>query len=85
MQTKVSTNGQVALPEPIRRSLGLRAGDQLDASIEAGRIVLTPAQEPRLKPTIIKDPVLGIPVLTFGDDAPVLTSEQVKEMLADFP
>ena len=47
--------------------------------------MLTPAKKPRLKPSIITDPVLGIPVLTFGDDAPVLTSEQVEEMLADFP
>lgn len=85
MQTKVSTKGQIVLPGPIRRSLGLHAGDPLDASIEAGRIVLTPARRPRLEPSIIEDPVLGIPVLTFGDDAPVLTSEQVEEMLADFP
>ena len=85
MQTKVSTKGQVVLPGPIRRSLGLRAGDSLDANIEAGRIVLTPARKAHLKPAIIEDPVLGIPVLTFGNDAPVLTSEQVEEILADFP
>ena len=41
--------------------------------------------KPALKPTILNDPVLGIPVLSFGDDAPVLTSEQVEEMLSDFP
>ncbi|MGH9433185.1 MAG: AbrB/MazE/SpoVT family DNA-binding domain-containing protein, partial [Terriglobia bacterium] len=39
MQTKVSTKGQVVLPGPLRRRLGLRAGDPLDANIEAGRIV----------------------------------------------
>lgn len=38
-----------------------------------------------LKPAIVEDPVLVIPVLTFGDDAPVLTSEQVEEMHSDFP
>ena len=38
-----------------------------------------------LKPIISADPVLGIPVLSFGEDAPVLTSGQVKEMLSDFP
>jgi hypothetical protein len=31
------------------------------------------------------DPISGTPVLDAGPDAPVLTSEQVKEILADFP
>jgi len=41
MQTKVSTKGQVVLPGPLRRRLGIRAGDPLEANIEGGRIVLT--------------------------------------------
>jgi AbrB family looped-hinge helix DNA binding protein len=85
MQTKVSTKGQVVLPGPLRRRLGLRPGDSLDASIEGESIVLRPHTKPRLKPRIIEDPILGTPVLTFGPDAPILTSEQVKEILADFP
>jgi AbrB family looped-hinge helix DNA binding protein len=85
MQTKVSTKGQVVLPGPIRRKLGIRTGDPLDASIEAGRIVLTPHRKRSLEPRIIADTVLGIPVLTFGPDAPILTSEQVEDILANFP
>jgi AbrB family looped-hinge helix DNA binding protein len=85
MQTKVSTKGQVVLPGPLRRRLGIRAGDALDASIEAGRIVLSPRRTPRLKPRIVEDPITGGPVLTFGPNAPVLTSKQVAEILADFP
>jgi hypothetical protein len=27
----------------------------------------------------------GLPVIDFGPDAPILTHEQVREMLADFP
>jgi AbrB family looped-hinge helix DNA binding protein len=42
MQTKVSIKGQVVLPRSLRHKLGIRAGDPLDANIEAGRIVLTP-------------------------------------------
>jgi len=38
MQTKVSTKGQVVLPGPLRRRLGIRAGDPLEANIEAGSI-----------------------------------------------
>jgi len=41
MQTKVSTKGQIVLPGPLRRRLGIRAGDSLDVAIEKDRIVLT--------------------------------------------
>jgi AbrB family looped-hinge helix DNA binding protein len=85
MQTKVSTKGQVVLPGPLRRRLGIRAGDSLQAAVKDGSIVLTPGKKPRLKPRIVKDPILGTPVLTFGPDAPILTSEKVRELLADFP
>lgn len=85
MQTKVSTKGQVVLPQPLRRRLGIRAGDPLDANIEAGRIVLTPIKERRQEAKIIDDPVTGLPVLTLGAGAPVLRSEEVEEILTNFP
>jgi AbrB family looped-hinge helix DNA binding protein len=85
MQTKVSTKGQVVLPGPIRRKLGIRAGDPLDAGIEDGRIVLTPRRKQTFEAKIIEDPITGLPVIDAGPDAPVLTSEMVAEMLADFP
>jgi AbrB family looped-hinge helix DNA binding protein len=85
METKLSTKGQVVIPGPLRRRLGLRSGDPLEASIEGASIVLRPRLKRRLKPRIVRDPILGTPVLTFGPDAPILTSEQVKEILADFP
>ncbi|MGB2671587.1 MAG: AbrB/MazE/SpoVT family DNA-binding domain-containing protein [Candidatus Acidiferrum sp.] len=85
MQTKLSTKGQVVLPSRIRNKLGLRPGDPLDASVEGGRIVLTPRKKRGRKVRIIKDPVSGFPVLTAGPNAPILTSRQVKEILADFP
>ena len=85
MQTRVSTKGQVVLPGPLRRRLGIRPGDPLDASIEDGNIVLRPHRTRRLEARIIEDPITGGPVLTFGPDAPILTSEEVAEILADFP
>ena len=85
MQTKVSTKGQVVLPGPIRRKLGIRSGDPLDANIEAGRIVLTPRKNRRHKVKIVTDPITGLPVLSVGPDAPVLTSKEVQEILVDFP
>ena len=85
MQTKVSTKGQIVLPGPLRRKLNICAGDSLDISVEQDRIVLTAPQKKRFVARIIEDPKTGFPVLYAGPDAPVLTSEQVKEILADFP
>ena len=85
MQTRVSTKGQVVLPGPIRRRLGIQPGDPLDATVENGRIVLTPAKGPRYEAKIVTDPVTGIPYLDLGPDAPTLTSEMVRDLLADFP
>jgi AbrB family looped-hinge helix DNA binding protein len=85
MQTKVSTKGQVVLPLPVRRRLGLQAGDALDAKIESGRIILSPRKKKPPRARIVNDPVTGSPVLTAGPGAPKLTHKQVQEILADFP
>jgi len=85
MQTKVSTKGQVVLPSALREKLGLRPGDALDAKLEGGRIVLTPKRGRRRKVRIITDSITGLPVLTLGPGAPVLTSKQVEEILSEFP
>jgi AbrB family looped-hinge helix DNA binding protein len=85
MRTKVSTKGQVVLPSRIRRRLGLQPGDVLDAELEGQRIILTPRRARRGRARIVKDPVAGLPVLKAGADATMLTSEQVRVILADFP
>lgn len=85
MQTKVSTKGQVVLPGPLRRRLGIHVGDSLDVNIDAGRIVLTPRKKPPRQARIIADPVTGLPVLSAGADAPVLSSKEIEEILASFP
>ena len=85
MQTRLSTKGQVVVPNPIRRKLGLKAGDPLDARVEGERIILTPRRARRRKAKIIIDPLSGLPVLSVDGDAPVLTSKQVTEMLSTFP
>jgi AbrB family looped-hinge helix DNA binding protein len=85
MQTRVSTKGQIVLPKPIRRKLGLRAGDLLDTTVAGGRIVLTPRMTRSKQVKIIPDPITGLPVLSGGQDAPVLTSKQVAEILSEFP
>ena len=85
MRTKISTKGQVVLPSPIRSRLGLQPGDSLDAELEGERVILTPRRTRRGSARIVKDPVTGLPVLTAGADAAKLTSERVREILADFP
>ena len=85
METKVSTKGQVVLPGPIRRKLGLRAGDPLDAKVEGGRIVLTPRSTRARKVGIVVDTITGLPVLSAGPDAQLLSSKQVCDILSDFP
>ena len=85
MMTKVSTKGEMVIPGPIRRRLGIRAGDSLEAKIEAGRIVLTPHKKRSLRARIMSDPVTGLPVLSAGPAAPTLSSKEVAEIVAEFP
>lgn len=85
MRTKVSTKGQVVLPGPLRRKLGIRAGDELVVKAEAGRIVLTPQKKRPHKASIVIDSRTGLPALDAGPEAPILTSKEVAEILASFP
>lgn len=75
----------MVLPSRIRRKLGLRPGDPLDAKVEGGKVVLTPRRKRSRKSKIVIDPLTGLPALTAGPDAPILTSEEVEELLSDFP
>jgi AbrB family looped-hinge helix DNA binding protein len=85
MQTRVSSKGQIVLPAPLRRKLGIQAGDPLDIAIERDRIVLKRASKPKYKARIVKDPITGFLAIDVGPDAPILTSEMVRELLVDFP
>jgi AbrB family looped-hinge helix DNA binding protein len=85
METKLSTKGQIVLPVQIRRKLGLRTGDALDAKVECGRIVLTPRRARSQRASIVVDPVTGLPVLSAGSDVSLLSNKQVREILSEFP
>lgn len=85
MQTRVSTKGQVVLPGPLRRKLGIQAGDAMDVSVEAGRIVLMPHRKKPRRARVVTDPITGLPVLSAGKDAPALSSRDVDDILANFP
>lgn len=85
MKTTLSTKGQVVIPGPLRRRLGIRAGDPLDVRIEGESVVLTPRARRTRKPRIVTDSVTGLPVLSAGSGAPPLSSQQVRDVLANFP
>jgi AbrB family looped-hinge helix DNA binding protein len=85
METKLSTKGQVVLPGPIRRKLGLQAGDPLDAKVDGGSIVLIPRSTRSRRVSIVVDRITGLPVLSAGPNAASLSSEQVSEILSEFP
>ena len=82
MRVRVSTRGRITLPKALRRRLGIGVGDVLSADNEVGRIVLTPSLRRPYRTRIATDPITGLPVLNSGPGAPVLTSRQVREILA---
>jgi AbrB family looped-hinge helix DNA binding protein len=85
MRTKLSTKGQVVVPGPLRRKLGLEPGASLEAEIDGDSLVLTPDRPRRKAPRIGKDAVTGMPVLAATANAPRLTSREVSEILSEFP
>lgn len=85
MQTRISSKGQIVLPGAMRRKLGLRPGDPLDASVKSGKIVLTPRHPRPARAVIGRDAITGLPVLSVGPGAPILTSEQVQDILSNLP
>jgi AbrB family looped-hinge helix DNA binding protein len=42
--TTVDRFGRVLLPKPVRKRLGIKAGDALSLEVERGRLVLKPVQ-----------------------------------------
>jgi hypothetical protein len=85
MQILASDKGEVILPGSLCGMLGIRPGGSVDATVEDGRIVLTVPERLPYVGKIVEDAITGFPVLDFGPDVPVLTSEMVAEILADFP
>ncbi len=70
------------MPDPIRSRLSVQPDDPLDANIEPGCIVSVPVND---NARIASDPVTGLPVLTLGAEAPILSSREVEEILNDLP
>jgi bifunctional DNA-binding transcriptional regulator/antitoxin component of YhaV-PrlF toxin-antitoxin module len=85
MQILASDKGEILIPDTLCAILGIRPGEEVNATLEGDRIVIAAQIQARFEGRIIADPETGFPVLDFGPDAPVLTSELVAEMMAEFP
>jgi AbrB family looped-hinge helix DNA binding protein len=85
MTTTLSTKGQVVLPQAARKKLGLQPGAKLACFVQEGDVVLRPMRRPVGKARLVFSKVTGLPVIVPPRGAPPLTTEAVKEALADFP
>jgi len=84
MPTKPSQLATAATPE-LRPSRNDRVGKTRDRAAKPAKHTARPRAEARFKVRIVTDPITGLPVLSAGKNAPVLTSKQVAELLQFFP
>ena len=77
----LSSKGQLVIPGALRRALDLKAGDHLLLSLQDGRLVLEPAHSARAR--LVKE--RGRMVLVAPPDAPTMTTDAVRRLLAEFP
>ena len=79
--TTLSSKGQLVIPKEVRRALRLRAGSRLQVSLHEGRIILEPECETRARLVTER----GRRLLVAPPNAPDMTTEEVRKLLADFP
>ena len=77
----LSARGRLAIPQQLRKALGLRPGDKISFILEPGRLILQRYEPGRAK-LIVKR---GQKVLVAPPGAPPMTPETVKALLSDFP
>lgn len=82
MTAKISTKGQLVIPERFRRALNLRPGDKVSFSLEGEKLLL---QRENAKRACVVKGKFGRPVLVAPRGAPPMTSEQVKSLLNELP
>lgn len=82
MKIKVQKNGTVSIPKRVLEGFDLRPGDTVDLGKNAGNLVLSPRRPVRrFKAKTVHDPITGLPSISAGPDAPILTHELVDEIL----
>jgi AbrB family looped-hinge helix DNA binding protein len=83
--TTLSSKGQVVLPAVARKRLGLKSGTKFSCRVQGNQIVLTPAQQKLTRARFVRSKLTGMTVTAGPADGPIVTSEQVRALLAEFP
>lgn len=82
MTARISTKGQLVIPQQIRKALNLHPGDKVSFSLD-GEKLLVQRQESNAA-RLVKGK-FGRPVLVAPKGAPAMTPERVKAMLNELP
>jgi len=85
MQMLVSNDGKFLVPKEPLDLLGFGPGDVVEVKVQFARNGTAQSVKEPYAGKLVEDTITGLPVIDFGPDAPILTHEQVREMLADFP
>lgn len=85
MTTTLSSKGQIVVPAAYRKRLGLREGARFRCRVKDGSLVLTPESAKPSRNRIVIDKATGLAITIGPENAPKITSEQVRALLADFP
>lgn len=56
---RITSKGQITIPQQVRRDLGLEVGDEVDVVIRSGEAVIVPASGPSGRGRRIVDALLG--------------------------
>ncbi len=85
MNVKLSSKGQLVLPSSIRNRFGFKPGEQLSIDVEGDKIIITrdPANKP--KAYVSTDEETGLPLVCCEDKTSPITTEQINQLLVDFP
>jgi len=75
----------VVLPRLVRSKLHLAAGTKLLCEIQGDSVILTPEHPIRPNREHVIDTLTGLRVTKRSGDLEPVTSEMVKDLLADFP
>lgn len=78
----LSTKGQLVIPSRYRTALHLQPGDKVAFSLEGDKLVIAPAKAAQARLVRGRG---GRKVLVAPADAPPMTTDAVKAILADFP
>jgi AbrB family looped-hinge helix DNA binding protein len=85
MTTTLSSKGQVVLPRLARSKLRLSPGAKLTCEVQGDSIVLKP-QSPRISTReLVVDEITGLKVTKRSGTDPLVTSDMVRALMADFP